>query len=168
MPKCLAHGKTKLPALPERGTSASGFRCGWAGRQTAIIVRHPNPCIISASKPLIIVSHAELSPTIFRPHSQHKMSLFRVQEHTVTTSHIREYPGGTAGSQDDELKLAVKQYTPLDNQDPKPGDVTIIGGHANGFPKVSRSRGVCIHASDMLILLYRNYTNPFGTSCIKG
>ena len=64
------------------------------------------------------------------------MSLFKVQEHTLTTSHIREYPGSTAGSQDDELKLAVKQYTPRDNQDPKPGDVTIIGGHANGFPKV--------------------------------
>jgi len=64
------------------------------------------------------------------------MSLFKVQEHTLTTSHIREYPGATAGSQDDELKLAVKQYTPRDNQDPKPGDLTIIGGHANGFPKV--------------------------------
>jgi len=67
------------------------------------------------------------------------MSLFKIQEHTLTTSHIREYPGSTAGSQDDELKLAVKQYTPLDNQDPKPGDVTIIGGHANGFPKVHQS-----------------------------
>jgi len=67
------------------------------------------------------------------------MSLFKIQEHTLTTSHIREYPGSTAGSQDDELKLAVKQYTPLDNQDPQPGDVTIIGGHANGFPKVHQS-----------------------------
>jgi hypothetical protein len=66
------------------------------------------------------------------------MSLFKVQEHTLTTSHIREYPRATADHQDDELKLAIKQYTPFDNQDPKPGDVTIIGGHANGFPKVLR------------------------------
>jgi hypothetical protein len=66
------------------------------------------------------------------------MSLFKVQEHTLTTSHIREYPRATADHQDDELKLAIKQYTPFDNHDPKPGDVTIIGGHANGFPKVPR------------------------------
>ena len=76
------------------------------------------------------------------------MSLFRVQEHTLTTSHIREYPGATADGLDDELKLAIKQYTPLDNQDPKPGDVTIIGGHANGFPKVRRSHGGRVHASN--------------------
>ena len=117
----------------------------WAGRQTAIIVRHPNPCgksvaghhiIVSISRPALLVYLDK-----FRPHSQDRMSLFKVQEHTLTTSHIREYPGGTAGSQDDELKLAVKQYTPIDNQDPKPGDVTIIGGHANGFPKVLHFRG---------------------------
>jgi hypothetical protein len=66
------------------------------------------------------------------------MLLFKVQEHTLTTSHIREYPRATADHQDDELKLAIKQYTPFDNQNPKSGDVTIIGGHANGFPKVLR------------------------------
>ncbi|KAM5517894.1 toxin biosynthesis [Fusarium oxysporum f. sp. phaseoli] len=32
-------------------------------------------------------------------------------------------------------KLAVKQYIPHDNPNPQPGDVTIIGAHANGFPK---------------------------------
>ncbi|KAF5662750.1 host-specific ak-toxin akt2 [Fusarium heterosporum] len=31
--------------------------------------------------------------------------------------------------------LAVKQYIPHDNPNPQPGDVTIIGAHANGFPK---------------------------------
>ncbi|KLO85796.1 host-specific AK-toxin Akt2 [Fusarium fujikuroi] len=31
--------------------------------------------------------------------------------------------------------LAVKQYVPHDNPNPQPGDVTIIGAHANGFPK---------------------------------
>lgn len=34
------------------------------------------------------------------------------------------------------FRLAVKQYTPLDNLNPQPGDLTIIGAHANGFPKV--------------------------------
>jgi hypothetical protein len=71
------------------------------------------------------------------------MSRFKVQEHTIITSHIREYARATASGQDEDLKLAIKQYTPVDNQDPKPGDVTIIGGHANGFPKVCCSRVVC-------------------------
>jgi len=68
------------------------------------------------------------------------MSRFKVEQHTITTSHIREYARATANGQDEDLKLAIKQYTPVDNQDPKPGDVTIIGGHANGFPKVRHSR----------------------------
>lgn len=29
----------------------------------------------------------------------------------------------------------MKQYVPKENSNPKPGDVTIIGAHANGFPK---------------------------------
>ena len=73
------------------------------------------------------------------------MSRFEVQEHTIATSYIREYPRATASGQDEDLKLAVKQYTPVDNQDPKSGDVTIIGGHANGFPKVCYSSVVCLH-----------------------
>jgi hypothetical protein len=40
------------------------------------------------------------------------------------------------GEQEDVLYLAVKQYTPLSNPNPQSGDVTIIGAHANGFPKV--------------------------------
>lgn len=31
--------------------------------------------------------------------------------------------------------MAIKQYTPLDNQNPQPGDVTIIAAHANGVGK---------------------------------
>ena len=62
--------------------------------------------------------------------------LFRVAEHIVPGQHIREYPRATAHEQEDVLNLAVKQYTPLDNLDPQSGDVTIIGAHANGFPKV--------------------------------
>ncbi|ETI21998.1 hypothetical protein G647_06068 [Cladophialophora carrionii CBS 160.54] len=63
------------------------------------------------------------------------MSSFDIVEHTVPCQHIREYPRGTADAQESVLYLAVKQYIPKDNPDPQPGDVTIIGAHANGFPK---------------------------------
>ncbi len=62
---------------------------------------------------------------------------FKVTEHTIPAQHIRHYPHATLGKQEDVLYLAVKQYTPLDNLDPQDGDVTIIGAHANAFPKVS-------------------------------
>jgi hypothetical protein len=62
--------------------------------------------------------------------------LFHVNEHIIPCQHIREYARATAVEQEDVLQLAVKQYIPLDNLDPKPGDITIIGAHANGFPKV--------------------------------
>ncbi|KAI9783834.1 MAG: hypothetical protein M1839_003170 [Geoglossum umbratile] len=61
--------------------------------------------------------------------------MFLVKEHIVPCQHIREYPQATAHKQEDILHLAVKQYIPLDNQSPSPGDVTIIAAHANGFPK---------------------------------
>jgi len=61
---------------------------------------------------------------------------FKITEHTVDTQHIRQYPHATINGQEEVLKLAVKQYTPLDNPNPRPGDVTILAAHANGFPKV--------------------------------
>ena len=64
---------------------------------------------------------------------------FRIVEHIVPCQHIREYPQATAGSQEDILHLAVKQYIPRDNSEPQPGDVTIISAHGNSFPKVSLS-----------------------------
>jgi len=63
-------------------------------------------------------------------------TIFSLQEHTLPCCHIREYPLATADTQEDILQLAIKQYTPNDNANPQPGDVTIIGAHANGFPKV--------------------------------
>jgi hypothetical protein len=66
--------------------------------------------------------------------------LFRVKDHIVPSQHIREYPRATAGEQEDVLHLAVKQYIPLENLEPNPGDVTIIAAHANGFPKVPHWR----------------------------
>ncbi|KAJ6108272.1 hypothetical protein N7523_009595 [Penicillium sp. IBT 18751x] len=62
-------------------------------------------------------------------------SPFRIVNHVVECQHIREYPGATANEQEEPLKLAVKQYIPLNNPSPQPGDVTILAAHANGFPK---------------------------------
>ncbi|GAB1207309.1 hypothetical protein APSETT445_006024 [Aspergillus pseudonomiae] len=63
------------------------------------------------------------------------MSQFRVVEHTVRAQHIRDRFGATEPGQANKLRLAVKQYIPKSNEKPSPGDVTIIGAHANGFPK---------------------------------
>lgn len=63
---------------------------------------------------------------------------YRVVEHTIDCSHSREYLAETANGNEDIPKLAVKQYVPHDNPNPQPGDVTIIGAHANGFPKVAK------------------------------
>ncbi|KAL7810165.1 alpha/beta-hydrolase [Trichoderma gracile] len=60
---------------------------------------------------------------------------FDIREHTIQASHIREYPRATAISQDEPLLLHVKQYTPKHGGPPRKGDITIIGAHANGFPK---------------------------------
>jgi hypothetical protein len=69
------------------------------------------------------------------------MSLaFKVVEHTIPSSHIREYARATANI-DERLQLSVKQYIPLDNLEPKWGDVTLIATHGSGMPKVG---GVCL------------------------
>ena len=62
---------------------------------------------------------------------------FNVHEHRIPTAHIREYPRALASDdQEEELQLAVKQYTPKRSKDRGQQIVTIIGAHANGFPKV--------------------------------
>lgn len=66
-------------------------------------------------------------------------ALFDVKEHTINASYIREYARATSTSQSDTLVQHVKQYIPKSNQNPQKGDVTLIGAHANGFPKVSLS-----------------------------
>lgn len=60
---------------------------------------------------------------------------FAVEEHILDGQHIREYPRATIHP-DAPIKLAVKKYIPLNNPIPQPGDVTIIGSHGAGFPKV--------------------------------
>ena len=61
---------------------------------------------------------------------------FTVTEHVIDTQYIREYPHATTVP-DAPLKLLVKKYTPVDNPNPQPGDVTLIGAPGTGYPKVS-------------------------------
>jgi hypothetical protein len=61
---------------------------------------------------------------------------YRIDEHVIDASHIRGFARTTSTTQDEVLHLAIKQYTPLNNPKPKPGDLTIIAAHANAFPKV--------------------------------
>jgi hypothetical protein len=61
---------------------------------------------------------------------------FSIREHTLPASYVREYARSTADDQEVELKLAIKQYTPLKSAPPNGQGVTVIGAHANGFPKV--------------------------------
>ena len=62
-------------------------------------------------------------------------SIFAIQEHTIPSCHIREYPRALADDQEDVLQLAVKQYTPKESPSGIDQGVTVIGAHANGFPK---------------------------------
>lgn len=64
-------------------------------------------------------------------------SIFQIHQHTIPTCHIREYPRALAEDQEDVCQLAVKQYTPKKRHAGTRNEVTIIGAHANGFPKVS-------------------------------
>jgi len=76
---------------------------------------------------------------VFGIRGKHDMASFNVKEYTLPGQHIREFARGTANAQDEVLQVAVKEYVPKDNPEPKEGDVTIIGAHANGFPKVRRA-----------------------------
>ncbi|KAB8211982.1 alpha/beta-hydrolase [Aspergillus parasiticus] len=59
---------------------------------------------------------------------------FQITEHVIDGQHIREYPRATA-TPDILLKLCIKEYKPLNNLDPQPGDVTIVAIHGTGYPK---------------------------------
>ena len=67
---------------------------------------------------------------------QRTMSHFRIIQHEVRAQNIRDRPGAVKLGHERDLRLAVKQYVPHENPCPSDGDVTIIGAHANGFPKV--------------------------------
>lgn len=68
---------------------------------------------------------------------------FRIVHHVLPGQYIREYPQATSTTQEDTLVLHVNQYIPRDNPHSQPGDVTIVGAHANGFPKVCQKPRRC-------------------------
>lgn len=76
-------------------------------------------------------------------------SPFIITEHIIDGQHIREYPHATRTGED-FLKLSVKRYTPKSNPNPQPGDVTIIGAHGSGFPKVSYSAHIAERVANCL------------------
>lgn len=80
-----------------------------------------------------LVSRRALAGVI---HGRRGLSHFRVIEHEVRTQHTRHWPRGTEIGHENALKLAVKQYIPLEQDSSTPGDVTFVAAHANGFPKV--------------------------------
>lgn len=68
---------------------------------------------------------------------ENSTSPFIVTEHVINGQHIREYANAMR-TPNASPKLVLKQYTPIDNPSPQPGDVTIIGAHGCGFPKVCK------------------------------
>jgi len=91
------------------------------------------------------------------------MASFRILEHEIESSYIREWPHALANNQEDRLYLSVKQYIPKDNPNPRPGDVTIIGAHANGFPKGMRSYTIPAKGSGWTNKLLQNFMSHYGT-----
>lgn len=93
------------------------------------------------------------------------LSNFKVIEHQIPTCHIREYPRATIDGDEDELHLAVKQYTPKRSFQAT-NTVTVIGAHANGFPKVRSS--LCHTRHHPTDVPRRSCTNLSGTNCTTG
>ncbi|KAL4791583.1 Alpha/beta hydrolase family-domain-containing protein [Aspergillus venezuelensis] len=71
----------------------------------------------------------------FNTASKRHLSHFNVVEHTVPCQPFRERLGCVQPGREHDLRLAVKQYIPKNNPNPKESDVTLIGAHANGKPK---------------------------------
>ncbi|KAH6711674.1 Alpha/beta hydrolase family-domain-containing protein [Leptodontidium sp. MPI-SDFR-AT-0119] len=68
--------------------------------------------------------------------SEKSRTPFIIREHVIPCSHIREdLTTTTSGQEQETWRMSVKQYIPVENQDPKEGDVTIVGGCGNGFLK---------------------------------
>ena len=105
------------------------------------------------------LGHSKVDSTIM------STAFFRVHEHTIQSSHIREYPRATADGQEDVLQLAVKQYVPRETFTAK-SEVTVIGAHANGFPKVGFHL-LLYHCSPLADITIRSCTSRCGTSYIK-
>lgn len=83
------------------------------------------------------MSTSDLLTVVPQPPSRKAMSAqyFRCDEHVIPCQHLRSSPRALGSQQDAVLQLAIKQYTPLHDGPPRPGDVTCIAAHANGMPK---------------------------------
>jgi hypothetical protein len=68
-----------------------------------------------SSRPNFPISHSHYYPAMSE-------ASFSCTEHTVLGQHIRNYPRSTSLSQNDEIHVAVKQYTTR-NATPQPGEV---------------------------------------------
>ncbi|EXJ90734.1 hypothetical protein A1O1_03838 [Capronia coronata CBS 617.96] len=68
-------------------------------------------------------------------HLRRGLSGFRVVDHVIPAQHTRHWPRGTEVGCENSLRLAVKQYIPKTNTEPRSGDITFIAAHGNGFPK---------------------------------
>lgn len=77
---------------------------------------------------------SQVSPVLAKNSVIMSSQFFSTKTHILPGQHVRQYSRATAHSQDDVLRVALKQYLPL-NYDPRPGDVTIIAVPSNGFPK---------------------------------
>lgn len=62
-------------------------------------------------------------------------TIFHVKKHVLETQYMRERPHATFNGDEDVLKLAINQYSPLDNLTPSEGSVTVVAAHANGVGK---------------------------------
>lgn len=60
-----------------------------------------------------------------------------IKKHIITSSHIQESIT-TSSASDPTGRLGIKQYIPLNNIYPHEGDLTIIGGHENGYVKANK------------------------------
>lgn len=93
-------------------------------------------------------------------------SVFDIKEHVIPGEYVREYARATAESQNDSLVIHVKQYTPKGNGAPRKGDLSIIGAHANGFPKV-RSSPVAHGATQLIANTLRFPLTEIHRSCMS-
>jgi len=59
---------------------------------------------------------------------------FSVTEHIIPCQYIREYPHASK-SDHAPLRLAIKEYQPLERTSAGSASMTIIATHGNGFPK---------------------------------
>lgn len=61
--------------------------------------------------------------------------IWSVTEHVIPASHIRGFHRGIRDESSAHLRLAVKQYVPLSNPNPQPGDITLIMAQGVGNAK---------------------------------